>query len=374
MKWIKFFCFLFLMISLSTFIHAQENRFTYELGINYGLHTLEKVKNIKSTPTSFDNIHNVTSIQLDNRWSFDNIKRSNNPNNGYYLLSKFNWQVNYIKSFSKKWDGYFSITGCGRNFMISEYPLDLGTADPLSIYSNRVALNYYVLSTSYTIKGKEIKGIIPSFGLAFSQAIKPTIQNGFYYNENRIILGQSINVALQRAVAQKWYVKIYYNQGILPMFKDKITSQHMNLPQPDGFSTFLVSRGSNLGMSVGFIPNLMDKAKMSNRKSSNQTNSEDHRCTLCIIETDTTSTPLIIKENNQIFVIERKDIALMRCYPFQCETDSIVSFTLQSATGLAQELSLKYMVNRGNHKVRTIESKTNSNSTITIIINCNEIK
>jgi len=374
MKLFQWIGVLFLMIVFSVHTNAQQNRFTYELGVNYGIHTLSKVKNVKSTPNSFDNIHNVTSLQLDNRWGFNNIKRTNISNEFYYWFSKFNWQVNYIKSFSKKLNGYFSLSGCGRNFIITEYPLDLGTAEPLGLYSNRIALNYYVLSASYSIQSKEIKGFTPSIGAGLSQVIKPSIRNGFYYDSKYAFVGPTINVGLQKKIAHKWYFKINYNQGLLKVFEDYIISQHLNLPQPDGFSTFLVSRGSNVGMSVGFIPNHSYKASFFGSKTSSKTKKEDNRCTLCIIDLDTTSTPLTIKENEQAFVTEKEDIALMRCYPFQCETDSIVSFTLQAVSGLAQELDLKYVVNKGNTKVRTIESKSKLDNVVTIIINCNEIK
>jgi ankyrin repeat protein len=366
--------FLILQLFFSLGLKAQENRFTYELGINYGFHTLEKVKHVKSTPTEFANIHNVTSMQLDNRWSLNNIKKTNEPNNALLWFSKFNWQLNYIKSFTNKFDGYFSLSGCGRNFIITEYPLDLGTAEPLGLYSNRIALNYYVLSTSYTLKFNDIKGIIPSLGLGFSQVIKPQIQNGFYFNGSSIFAGPTLNFAVQKHIAKKWYLKINYNQGVLPLFKDYITSQHFNLPQPEGFSTYLISRGSNVSVKVGFIPKLSKKLNAFNKKASLPATKEDNRCTLCLIETGTKATPLAIKENNQIVITENEDIALMRCYPFQCKTDSIVCFTLQAVSGLAQDLDLKYTVNRGNVKVRTITSKSNSDSILTIIINCNEIK
>jgi hypothetical protein len=252
-----FFLFFFTLSG----VNAQQNRITYELGVNYGFHRLEKVKNIKSYPNSFENIYDITSLQLDNRWSFNNLKRTQNPNNLYFWLSKFNWQDNYIKSFSKKLDGYFCLSGTGRNFILSEYSLDLGTAEPIGLYANRIALNYYVLSTSYYFQSKSKRGYIGALGVGFSQAVKTNIQNGFYFDGGRYLFCPTLNLALQKFIVKKVYIKLDYNQGFTPLFRDKIFSQNPLLPQPQGFSTYLLSKGSNFGVRVGFVPNLTDRNK-----------------------------------------------------------------------------------------------------------------
>lgn len=235
-------------ILLAQFTFGQSQRHSFSIGTNYTIHQIDNA--------SSNNINNTTSLKIDNNFSFQSKKLSDNSR--FFLTPLYKLDLAYNYHWTIKRNLLFStgLAGSGRNFTLTEYPLSFKDGEPIDIPANKLYRRYYTFSVPAIVKYKPNRRISFNAGINFNYSLLSSFESSFYNTNPENTFYFTGQLGIEARLGKNWFAYCQYNQGLVNVFDDHVVlySQLAYTGYPYRTTCNTKGNGIQMGFSKYFNP------------------------------------------------------------------------------------------------------------------------